>query len=191
LKDLERISHAQADMRRAFFGGATGILASAIAWGTAAAVSHYMDPRAGIVALFVGGMLIHPAGILLSKLLGRPGKPAADNPLTGLAMQTTFWLLLAIPLAFALSWQKTEWFFVAMLLTIGGRYLTFATLYGMRVYWACGAALAGAAFGLFALEAGSTMVALAGALIELVFAAIVFAQARAEGSARVASAAGA
>jgi len=177
------IDEAQADMRHAYFGGATGIFASALAWLAAALVSFLVSPRGGIATLFFGGMLIHPVAILLSKLLGRPGAHDKDNPLGRLAIETTVWMLLAIPLAFLLSFQRTEWFFVAMLVTIGGRYFTFATLYGMRVYWICGVALAFAAFGLLALNAGGPIAALAGAVIELIFAAIVFASARRETSA--------
>lgn len=173
-----QIGEAQADMRRAFVGGATGILASGLAWLTAAAFAHFANPRAGIAALFIGGMLIHPAAILFSRLLGSSGAPARDNPLTSLAIQTTVWMLLAIPLAFALSWQRTEWFFVGMLITIGGRYLTFATLYGLRTYIVCGIALAATAFVLAALRASSTQVALAGGTLEVVFAALLFARLR-------------
>lgn len=174
-----QIGEAQADMRRAFVGGATGILASGLAWLTAAACAHFANPRAGIAALFVGGMLIHPAAILFSRLLGSSGAPARDNPLTALAIQTTVWMLLAIPLSFALSWQRTEWFFVGMLVTIGGRYLTFTTLYGLRTYAICGVVLAATGFGLAAMRAGSAQVALAGGILEVVFAVLVFTQVRA------------
>ncbi len=173
-----KIDAAQADMRHAYLGGSAGIFASSLAWMSSALVAHFVSPRAGIAALFVGGMLIHPAAILLSKLLGRPGSHAKDNPLAGLAIETTIWLLLAIPLAFLLSFQRIEWFFIAMLATIGGRYFTFSTLYGLRIYWAIGAALALAAFGLAATNAGAVTVAFAGGVIELVFAGIVFASAR-------------
>jgi hypothetical protein len=173
-----KFDDAQAEMRHAYLGGSAGIFASSLAWLSAALIAHLVSPRAGIAALFVGGMLIHPAAILLSKLLGRPGMHAKDNPLARLAIETTFWLLLAIPLAFLLSFQRVEWFFIAMLATIGGRYFTFSTLYGLRIYWLIGAALAIAAFALAATNAAPVLVALAGGLIELLFAAIVFSSAR-------------
>ncbi len=172
------IDEAQADMRHAYFGGATGIFASALAWLAAALVAHLVSPRGGIATLFIGGMLIHPVAILLSKLAGRPGAHGKANPLGRLAIETTVWMLLAIPLAFLLAFQRAEWFFVAMLVTIGGRYFTFATLYGMRVYWVCGLALASAALALAALNANSTLAALAGGVIELVFAGVVFVMVR-------------
>jgi hypothetical protein len=173
-----QIEQAQADMRHAFFGGATGIATSAMAWMAAALTAHVVSPRGAMAALFIGGMFIHPAAMLLSKLLGRPGAHTRGNPLAPLAVETTFWLLLAIGIAFLASMQRTEFFFVAMLLTIGGRYFTFATLYGLRLYWVCGGALAAAGFGLAAIGADTRAIALTGGLLELVFAAVIFARSR-------------
>jgi hypothetical protein len=168
------IEVAQADMRHAYLGGAAGIFASACAWLAASITATMSTDRAAIFALFIGGMFIHPVAMLLSKLAGRPGTHDKANPLGKLAIETTVWLLLAIPVAFLASLQRPEWFFIAMLATIGGRYFTFATLYGMRVYWLCGAALAFAAFGLAASNANAFVVAIAGAGIEFVFAGVVF-----------------
>ena len=168
------IEQAQADMRHAYLGGATGIFASACAWLAAGITAALATDRAAIFALFVGGMFIHPVAMLLSKLAGRPGKHDKANPLGRLAIESTVWLLLAIPVAFLASLQRPEWFFVAMLLTIGGRYFVFASLYGLRIYWLCGAVLAAAAFTLAALNASSLVAAIAGSVIEFVFAGAVF-----------------
>jgi hypothetical protein len=171
---MTTVTEAQADMRHAYYGGATGIAVSAVAWLAAAAVAWMVSPKAAMAALFIGGMFIHPGAVLLSKLLGRPGKHAQGNPLAGLAIESTVWLLLAIAVAFIASFLRIEWFFIAMLLTIGGRYFTFATLYGLRIYWACGAALALAAFGLAALNASTAVITFTGGLIELLFSSMVF-----------------
>ena len=56
-----------------------------------------------------------------------------------------------------------------MLLVIGGRYLVFATIYGMRLYWALGLALAAAGAVLAPLRAPATVIVAAGGAIELVF----------------------
>ncbi len=165
-------------MRRAFVGGATGVFASACVWIASAIVSLVENPRLAMLSLLVGGMFIHPLAIVLSKLLGGSGTIAKANPLARLALEGTVWMLFAIPVAFALSFQRTEWFFIAMLLTIGGRYLTFATLYGMRIYWACGTVLAASAFVLAMTRAGSAAAALTGGLIELIFAAIIYSRCR-------------
>lgn len=50
-----------------------------------------------------------------------------------LALEGTIWLLLAIPVAIGAALYRVEWFFPAMLLVIAGRYLTFSTLYDMRI----------------------------------------------------------
>jgi hypothetical protein len=173
-----QIEAAQADMRHAYFGGATGITTSALAWLAAGITAHLVSPRGAIAALFIGGMFIHPAAMLLSKLLGRPGAHTKGNPLAPLAVETTVWLLLGIGVAFLASLQKPEFFFVAMLLTIGGRYFTFATIYGMRVYWLCGGVLAAAGVAAAALNLNTTVIALTGGALELLFAAIVFVRSR-------------
>ena len=60
-------------------------------------------------------------------------------------------------------------FFPAMLRVIGSRYFSFATLYGLRIYWALGATLALAGMLLAALEASVAAGAFAGAVIEYAF----------------------
>lgn len=174
------IGQAQADMRHAYFGGATGVATSGIAWLAAALTASLVSPRGAIAALFIGGMFIHPAAMLLSKMLGRPGSHTQGNPLAPLALESTVWLLLAIAVAFLASLQRPEFFFIAMLLTIGGRYFTFATLYGLKLYWICGATLAAAGFALAALRADTTVIAMTGGILELIFAAWVFASVRRE-----------
>ena len=61
----------------------------------------------------------------------------------------------------------------AMLLVIGGRYLTFSTLYGLRIYWACGGVLALAAFLLVFAKAPVQAGAFAGAAVEFAFAVAI------------------
>ena len=57
-------------------------------------------------------------------------------------------------------------------------YLTFQTLYGLRIYWLCGAALCLAGLALGLARAPARVSALSGAAVEFVFAAIIFAQAK-------------
>lgn len=54
------------------------------------------------------------------------------------------WLLLTLAVAYALSLYRVDLFFPALLLMIGGRYLTFQTLYDIRTYWIGGGGLAAA-----------------------------------------------
>jgi hypothetical protein len=173
------IELAQRDMRQAYFGGAPGMLVSAAVWLIAALVTIRQSPQHAVIALFVGGMLIHPVSLVLTKLLGRSAKHSPGNPLGRLALETTIWLIASLPLAYVVSLFRIEWFFPSMLLVIGGRYLVFSSLFGSRAFWACGAALLAAAFVLVRLQAAPVMGALTGALIEALFAAVIFARSRA------------
>jgi hypothetical protein len=175
---LDRLPDAQRDMRHGYYGGAPGVLASASAWCAAGVVAIMLSPKHGVLALFLGGMFIHPVGMLIAKALGRPGGHTRGNPLGALALESTVLMLLCLPLAYAISIDRLDWFFPAMLLVIGGRYLVFRTIYGARVYWVLGASLASAAFVLVALRASPAVGAFVGAGIELVFAIAIFAISR-------------
>lgn len=171
---------AQADMRFGYLSGAPGILVSAAAWLTAAIVALQVSPRQAVWVLFVGGALIHPVSVLFAKMLGRPGKHEPGNPLAALAAATTLWLIFSLPLAYGVSVLRIEWFFPAMLLVIGGRYLTFGLLFGMRIYWAFGLTLAIAGFFFGRASASPAMSAFVGAAIEAAFAVSVLVMGRHE-----------
>jgi hypothetical protein len=167
-------SEAQLDMRRAYANGSTGALASGIIWLIAGGVALMSSPANAALALFIGGMFIFPLSILLSKAAGCNGSHSPQNPLGTLAMEGTFLMLACFPIAFAVLWHRAEWFFPAMLLIIGGRYLTFQTLYGMRLYWLFGCALLTGAAILIMLQAVPVVGAFAGGIIEVAFAAALF-----------------
>jgi hypothetical protein len=175
------IDVAQKQMRHAYYDGAPAMLVSGAVWATAGAIAGGGAFGHAVWALFIGGIAIHPLGMLLARLLGRPGG-ARGNPLDRLAFEATVTMLLCLPLAYALSLQRPAWFFPAMLLIIGGRYVVFASIYGLRLYWACGAALVGVAWlsAIVGLPPAST--ALAGAAIEAAFAAALFVLARGRGA---------
>ena len=174
------IANAQREMRFAYYGGAPGMLTSATAWLVAGLVANLQSPDRAVWALFIGGALIHPVAVLFTKALGRPAKHARDNPFGALAMATTVWMILCLPLTYAVSLMRIEWFFPAMLFVIGGRYLTFSTMFGARIYWACGAALALAGYALGRLNAAPELSAFAGAAVEAAFAAAIFVVTRRE-----------
>jgi hypothetical protein len=169
---------AQRDMRDGYCSGAPGVFASALAWVSAGAVALLDSPKHAVIALFIGGMFIHPLGMLIAKMLGRRGSHTRGNPLGVLALEGTFLLLLCLPLAYVVSAYRLDWFFPAMLLIIGGRYLTFSTLYGLRIYWGLGACLALTAFALIASGATPVVGVFSGAAIELAFAAVIYGMAR-------------
>lgn len=164
------VTEAQTDMRRGYYSGAPGILASALAWAASAATSLVDSPERAIWVLLFAGMLIHPFGLLFCRLLGAPASHTKGNPFGQLAGASTFWLIFSLPLAYGLGLSNAAWFFSAMLLVIGGRYLVFATLYGMRLYWALGLALALAGVLLAWLRATPLLAVATGAAIEFAFA---------------------
>lgn len=164
------LASAQADMRQGYFGGAAGMAASAAAWLVAAGVALRGSPEQAVWALLVGGMFIHPAGMLIARLLGRSGTHTKGNPLGLLAGASTVWLIACLPLAFAASRLHVEWFFPAMLLVIGSRYLVFHTLYGDTAFWPCGLALVATGCLLGTVLAPPALSALAGGGLEAAFA---------------------
>jgi hypothetical protein len=165
----DSIRHAQADMCKAYANGAVGILSSGLVWLVTSIVVLRAGDQKAVWALLIGGMFIHPLGVLLSKLLGLRGAHAKDNFLGKSAMEGTIFMLMCIPLAFGLSLLHTAWFFQAMLLIIGGRYLTFSSIYGNKLYWILGSALGIAAFLLYRTHAMVLTTTLTGACIEILF----------------------
>ena len=171
---VDNIANAQADLRKGYADGALGVLASGTVWMAAALVAFLVSSQTAIWTLFFGGMLIHPLGLLMAKLVGVPGSHSKQNPLGKLIMEGTIFMLMCIPLALLLSLQNHAWFFQGMLLIIGGRYLTFASLYGIKTYWVLGAVLGAAALVLFFFNGNPVISALCGSIIELGFGIFLF-----------------
>lgn len=173
------LGQSQADMRQAYCHGAPGVLVSGLVWLAAALVAWQTTAQSAVLALLLGGAVIHPLSLLLLKPIGRSGRHRRDNLLGRLALEVTVWLLAGIAIAYGLQMLRLDWFFPAMLLTIGARYLTFQTIYGLRIYWMLGAVLGLAGLALGLLRAPPPLAAFTGAVVELVFAGILFSQARA------------
>lgn len=174
------ILDAQKDMRYGFFGGGVGMFVSGVVWLIAGMVARNGEMNQAIWALLIGGVLISPVSGVITKALGRPDKSIPGNPLVKLAMESTVWMIFCLLLAYTLAQANPMWFFPAMLLIIGGRYLTFSTVFGMRIYWLCGLFLAAAGVALVMLNAPFGVQPFAGALIEIVLAPFVFLQGRKE-----------
>jgi len=172
------ITDAQADMRRAYFGGGTGALTSGLVWMAAGVTALQVSRTTALIVFLIGGMLIFPISTVLDKLLGRSGKHAASNPLGQLALETTVMMLMGIAIALAVYTLNPLWFFPCMLLIIAGRYLTFSTLYGMKLYWLFGGVLAAAGYLLYAQALPFHVGALIGGGIEIVFAGLLMASSR-------------
>lgn len=165
-------------MRDGYLLGAPGVLVSGLVWLVAGGVAIMVSEKAAVYALLIGGAVIHPVGVVVAKLLGSAGHHTKGNPLGGLAAEGTFWLLAGIAIAYGMHVLRLEWFFPAMLLLIGGRYLTFQTVYGLRSYWVLGGALCTLGIALALARVPVPVSALAGGIVEVVFAGWLFSRAR-------------
>ena len=176
------IKSAQSDMRRGYSYGAPGVLVSGSVWLVSGVVALTVSAQMSVLTLLVGGALIFPLSMLMCKLLGLPHGHTAGNPLGVLAGEGTVWLVAGCAIAYGVSVLRIEWYFPAMLLVIGGRYLTFQTLYGLRIYWVLGALLGATGFALALLRAPPVIGAFSGATIELISAIVLFVQAKGSAS---------
>jgi hypothetical protein len=170
----DTFKQAQTDMCKGYANGSIGIIISGLIWLISATISYQYSDEQAVWILLIGGMFIHPISVVLSKVVGLNGTHTKGNPLGNLAMEGTIFMIMCLPLAFGLSLQHAEWFFQGMLLIIGGRYLTFASIYGIRLYWMLGAILGVVAYLLFYFKVGSLGSLLAGSLIEISFGLFMF-----------------
>lgn len=171
---MNNLQEVQADMRKGYGDGSIGVFISGIVWVTASIMVQYYTSQKGIWTLLIGGMLIFPLATLVGRLIGVKGAHAKNNPLGKLVMEGTIWMIMSIPLAYGLSLIKTEWFFQGMLLIIAGRYMTFASIYGLRIYYILASVLGLTAYVLFKRETEASISALAGGLIELLFGVVIY-----------------
>ena len=174
INETDTFKQAQTDMCIGYANGSIGIIVSGFIWLISAFISYQYSPKQAIWTLLIGGMFIHPVGMLLSKVIGLPGTHTKGNRLGNLAMEGTIFMIMCLPLAFGLSLQHAEWFFQGMLLIIGGRYLTFASIYGFKLYWILGTVLGLAAYLLFYFKVQSLGTLLTGSLIEISFGLLMF-----------------
>jgi hypothetical protein len=175
---MMKFEDAQKEMSFSYFGGGTGVLVSGFVWCLAGSVALLYSDRLSMLTLFFGGMLIHPAAMLLAKMFKRPGNHSPNNPLAKLALESTIILFFGLFLAFYVAKLQVEWFYPIMLMTIGVRYLVFNTLYGSRVYWLLGALLLFSGMLCIILGADFVIGAFIGGSIEVVFSLLILNQSK-------------
>lgn len=169
---------SQKDMNLSYYGGATGVLASGIIWLIAGIIGIVFSNTASMLTLYVGGTLIFPLSVLISKVLGRKGKHADDNVLRHLAIEGLGILFVGLFLAYCITLFNEALFYPIMLLMIGVRYLTFQTLYGLKAYWFLGGTLIIAGFLSTTLSAPFIVGAFTGGIVEVLFSLIIFKQSK-------------
>jgi len=129
-----QIEDAQREVRQAYMGGSVGQLVSAGIWLGSAALATWGSRTVGMIALIVGGMFIFPLTRLVLAMLKSPAAMSRDNPFNALAMQVAFTVPVAIPLVLAASHGQAGWFYPGFMIVVGGHYLPFVTLYGLRQF---------------------------------------------------------
>ena len=169
------ISAAQEDMRRGEVFGAPGVLVSGLVWISAGLVAWFHSFELSILALFFGGMVIFPVSTILSKRINPSYALQKTNPFVKLALEGTIFLFVGLLIAFTFSKSHPNLFYPIMLLTIGARYLTFQTLYGLKTYWVLGGTLLAIGCGyILWFSPTPSLAALSGGLIEIVFSVYLF-----------------
>lgn len=128
------VADAQREVRSIYVGGFFGQLVSGALWFTSAALTMWVSPRAGIIALVIGGMFIFPLTQLLLRASGRAASLTSGNPFRELAMEVAFLIPLLLPLVGAATLHHAAWFYPAMMIVVGAHYLPFSFLYGMRQF---------------------------------------------------------
>ncbi|MBN8807268.1 MAG: hypothetical protein J0I47_03375 [Sphingomonas sp.] len=169
------IGSAQRDMARSYVGGAPGVFVSGAVWLVAGLVERSHGIRSAFIALFLGGMLIFPASVVISRVLFKAGKAFDGNPLERLASESTAILFAGILTGYALLQVAPAMVFSAVAVAIGARYFIFRSVYGEPVYWVLGGALAlAAAIGMLHPTMLPVGVALLVGAIECAFSVILF-----------------
>lgn len=137
------IIDAQREMRLRYGGAFHGQLVSGLLWLLSAGLAVSSTPRTAIMTLVFGGMFIFPATELLLRIGGAPRPLCAENALYGLGRQVAFVLPISMTLLVPVTLYRLTWFYPALMILVGAHYLPFVFLYGMRMFWALSAALAG------------------------------------------------
>ena len=96
------LAAAQQDLARAYAGGAPGVLVSGLVWLIAGAVWQFHGTMAAFAALFVGGMAIHPLGVLIERIAFKGPKATVGKPLETLAIEATIPLFVGVLIAWVL-----------------------------------------------------------------------------------------
>ena len=167
----------QHEMCHAYYDGAPGVLVSGLVWLTSTLVCSLVGLHQAVWTLLVGGALIYPISIIVTKMMGRSAEISKTNALNQLVIASTIWLILCCAMSYGLFLLRPALFFPAMMVTIGSRYLVFASVYGKSIFWILGASLILAGtLSLFVAITPAISVGLGG-LIEMVFASFIFSKA--------------
>ncbi len=127
------LATAQSTMRQNYINGGPGVLTSGVVWLISAIITYFVGFQAGMVSLFVGGMLIVPvSGFIERQMRNDISKP--DKGMTRLAMLTLPLLFGGLFLGYVMSFRNEALFFEIVAIAIGLRYLVFTKVYGLKLF---------------------------------------------------------
>lgn len=135
------IQEAQREFRSVFMGGAVGQFVSGIIWLLSAALSTWVGPGAGILALFIGGAFIFPLTQLGLRLLGNTQTVSDKNPFSKYFLHSVIAYGATFVLVYAAMLYRTEWFYPAFMIATGAHYMAFIMFYGMNQFGLLGGLL--------------------------------------------------
>lgn len=168
------LEEAQRDIRRAYGGGGLGAIISGLVWLVAAGVTQVSGIRIGFTALFLGGMLIFPLGLLISRVLLRWPPEAAGNTLGRTALESTIAMIGLFFAAWLFVDVKPDLVLPLAAIAVGLHYFAFRTVYGDATYWLLGGAITATGFaGIYGVLPSAVALALAVGVIEIVFGIVL------------------
>lgn len=172
------ITEAQQDSRRAFVGGGPGAIISGLLWLSAALILKQRGVGPAFTWLFFGGMLIFPFSQLASRLLFRRSPPDKSNPLSRVALESTFSMIGGLVAAWLFLSLRPAYVFPIAAIAVGTHYAAFRTVYGDLLFWLLGALITAVGvvdiFGFLRIPGGPT---LAVGIIEIIFGVALTARA--------------
>lgn len=134
------LADAQLSMRSNYINGGPGVAISGLIWLVAAIVTKLVDFNSGMIAFFIGGMLVHPVSVMISNQL-KQETVVPDKGLMRLSLLTLPLLFGGLYLAYVLSAQNQALFYPVMSMVIGLRYIAFQRIYGLNIFMMLGVAL--------------------------------------------------
>lgn len=168
------IEEAQADLRRAYVGGGPGAMVSGLVWLAAAGVLMARGVPAAFAALFFGGMLIFPVGLVVCRQLLRVSGEVKGNPLGRSALESTIAMIGGLVAAWLFLPYRPDFVFPLAAVAVGTHYFVFRTSYGDPMFWLMGASITGVgAAGVFVPGVPTVALVLMVAAIELVLGAVL------------------
>ena len=133
------VNEAQRDISRAYVGGGSGVLVSALVWFAAAWVASSKGVGPAFAVLFLGGMLIFPLSVLISRFLFKREKESPDNPLGRVALESTIAMIGGLFAAWLFLRFEPSFVFPLAAIAVGTHYAVFKTIYGDPLFWLLGA----------------------------------------------------